>query len=136
MAILASANEILVDFNGNRAYLTDDSLYVYDAADVNVVPGFIKHNNSDLGEPSLDKHINGLDVDYKGAFTLTMVFDDEGTYIFDVPNSATRTTKWMHYPVYLREPFQKLYTLLTTSTAGMTIYGLELDFNTVPRRKT
>lgn len=136
MAILANANEILIDLDGYRAYLTDDALYVYDADDTEVVGGYIRHNETDLGEPSLDKHINGVDVDYKGILTLYFYFDGEQEHSITVPNSASRTTRWVHFPVSSREPFQKIRSLVVSATSGTILYGLEYDFNVVQRRRS
>ena len=134
--ILANANEILVDFNGNRAYLTDDKLYVYDATDTTETPGYIRHNNSDLGEPSVDKHLNGIDIDYEGMLLLYMYQDGVAQKTFTVPYSADRTTLWMHYPTMDRVPFQKIYFHVYTVTTDTTIYGLEVDFNVTKRRRS
>lgn len=135
MAILANANEILIDSDGNIAYLTDDKLYVYDADDTEVVGGYIKHIETDLGEPSVDKHLNGIDIDYKGTVTVYIYVDGVNEHTFSLPNRATRGTAWVHYPLAGRVPFQKFYTHFVTATAGTTIYGFEIDFNVTQRRR-
>jgi hypothetical protein len=134
--ILALANTILVDFDGNRAYLTDDKLYIYDSTNLEVVWSFIKHNDSDLGEPSIDKHLNGIDVDYVGDMSITVYLDNVYAWTFAIPYSATRTTVWMHYPITERLPFQKLFTSVVTATPGTKVYGIEIDFNTTKRRRS
>lgn len=135
MAILANANEILVDSDGNIGYLSDDNLYVYDDTDTTEVAGYIRHNNTDLGEPSSDKHVNGIDVDYKGTITIFFYLDEAISHTYTLPTKAVRGTAWVHYPLGARIPFQKFYTHIQTVTPDTTIYGFEIDFNAISRRR-
>jgi len=135
MAILENANEILEDADGNVAYLTDDELYIYDATDVTQTAGYIKHAETDLGEPSLDKHVNYLDIDYKGIFLIYVYMDGVAEYTYILPFSADRTRQWIYLPLDARKPVKRVYLHYYTITADSVIYGTEIDFNVVQRRK-
>lgn len=135
MVILSVANDILVDFEGNLAYLTDDKLYTFDSSDELIVGASLTSNNSDLGEPGVDKLINFVDADYSGAFNITFYFDNSASYTMTFPNSASRTTKWTDFPLSKRRAFQKLKIMITTSTPNTIINGLEIDFSVMARRR-
>ena len=105
MAILANANEILIDFSGNRAYLTDDKLYVYNTADTTEVGGYLQSNIGDIGEAAIDKHFDGIDVDYIGQVTVYIWSDTLLTKQFILPVHNGRTTEWIHAPLNTRYPF-------------------------------
>lgn len=135
MAILETANDILIDFNGNRAYLQDDKLWVRNIADTNLTPGYIMFNESDLGEPSVDKHYNYIDIDYKGSLQVRFFLDRTLKHSYTLPTSTNRTTAWVHYPLDNRSPFQKTYLVFVTSTADTELYGFEVDFSVNKRRR-
>ena len=63
--ILGNANDILVDLNGEINYLQDDTLWIYDNADSELIGAQVVFNNSDLGEPGIEKLINFVDVIFK-----------------------------------------------------------------------
>lgn len=135
MAILQDANDILIDFDGHISYLTDDKLYVYDDTDTTILGASLTSNNSDMGEPMADKLINYVDVDYVGAFNLTFYFDNVAIWTMIFTTKATRGTIWRDFPISKRKAFQKLKVVLTTSTPNTKIYGLEIDFSVLKRRR-
>jgi hypothetical protein len=92
-------------------------------------------NNSDLGEPSIDKHLIYIDVDYKGSLSIRFFLDKEMKHSYTLPNVTTRTTRWVYYPLDSRSPFQKMYVVFVTSTPGSELYGYELDFSINKRRR-
>ena len=104
---LGGANKLLVDLSGNRAYLTDDSLITYDASDTSTPTAYITLNESDFGEPSVDKLINHIDVDYEGDLKLTLITDNFA-HTYTLSDSAARTTTWLDLPLFRRIKFQKI----------------------------
>lgn len=135
MDILATANEILIDLDGEIAYLEDDTLWVRDASDVTLVGCSIVFNNSDLGVPDIDKLINFVDVDYVGAFNLSFYLDGVGVHTAVFSNRATRATVWQSFPTAKRKAFQKLKLVITASDKDTKIYGIEIDFSVLRRRR-
>lgn len=133
--ILANANEILVDLNGNIAYLQDDKLWIKDTNDTELIGCSIVFNDSDLGEPGIEKLINFADVDYVGAFNLSFYFDGTVIHTMKFSTKATRGTVWRDFPLAKRKAFQKLKLVITASTKTTKIYGLEIDFNVLRRRR-
>ena len=134
-SILASANDILIDLNGQAAYLQDFDLWVYDSSDPVTIGATIEFNNSDLGVPEADKLLNFVDVDYIGAFNLTFYLDGVARHTMVFNSSVTRTTKWLSYPLSKRKAFQKLKLVLTASEKTTKIYGIEIDFDIIRRRR-
>ena len=134
--ILTEANDVLIDFDGKRAYLTDDALWVYDTADTNVTDGYVTSNNSDLGYPDVDKLLNYIDVDYKGTVQVIVYQDGNGIHIFNPPDKTSRGTKWLYLPLRKRKAFQKIKIVLASSDPDAIIYGVELDFSVLKRRRT
>ena len=133
--ILSEANDILIDSDGHRAYLTDDSLYVYTLLDVNVPPSYLTTNSGDLNEPSVDKLLNCLDIDYSSSgLSIAIYYEDVYKFSLSVPASANRTSKQLWVPLQYRMPVQKLKIKVINTTLLTTLYGLEVDFNIIKRR--
>lgn len=135
MAILTDANEILIDFNGNINYLTNDKLYIYDNTDTEIVGGLVKTSSSDMTEPTIDKLINSIDCDYVGSFKITFIFDNVPIHTIELPYSSTRTTKWVSFPLQRRIPLQKIQLAITSGIKNTIIYGIEIDFTVLKRRR-
>jgi hypothetical protein len=133
--ILADAVDILTDQTGHIAYLQTDTLWEYDITDTTVVGGSITFNNSDLGYPDIDKLIDFLDVDYEGAFNLSFYADGGLQKTLTFADKSTRGTVWRDYPLATRQPFQKLRLYVTSATADTKIYGIEIDFSILKRRR-
>jgi len=133
--ILADAVDILIDQAGHIAYLQTDILWEYDITDTTVVGGSITFNNSDLGYPDIDKLINFVDVDYEGAFDLSFYADGSLQKTLLFADKSTRGTVWRDYPLTTRKPFQKLKLYITSATADTKIYGIEIDFSILKRRR-
>ena len=135
MAILEDANDILIDSSGKIAYLQDAKLWINDDTDVTKITATITFNNSDLGEPSAEKLINYMDVDYIGAFSISFKLDDVAIHTMSFSNLDTRGTVYQSYPLNKRKPFQKIQLAITANIIGTKIYGLELDFELLRRRR-
>ena len=136
--ILTVANDVLVDPNGELAYLTPDKLYVYDITDTTQISATLITSSIDFGEPSIDKLLNFVDADYIGQFSITFTFDGaehSPMYVMSFPQSAVRTTLWKSHPLVDRIPHQKFAMKITSITAGTKIYGLELDYGGLRRRR-
>ncbi len=133
--ILTNANDVLIDLNGELSYLQDDVLWIYDPTDTELVGASIIFNNSDLGEPTVEKLMNFADVDYIGAFNLTFYMDGTGIHTMEFGTKATRGTAWQDFPLTKRKAFQKLKLVITASAKTTKIYGLELDFSILRRRR-
>ena len=135
MFILTSANDILIDFNGDPAYLTNDTLYVHDTTDTTEVGASLVTNNSDLGEPTLDKLCNLFDLDYTGEVHVYVLLDGVTITDFTTTYSASRRTQYFYMPLAARRPFQKISFIINTATIGSILYGIEIDFSVLKRRK-
>lgn len=135
MAILAEANDVLIDLNGELAYLTDSELYIRDTSDTTSVGAYIISGESDLGEPQIEKLLNFVDIDYVGAFNLTFYLDGLAVHTMSFTATATRTTVWRDYPLSKRRPFQKLKLVIGASLPTTKIYGIEIDFSVLRRRR-
>lgn len=132
--ILVNANDILIDHNGQLAYLTDNSLYIYHLDTVDSIGGLIILNNSDLNEPHLDKLLNYIEVDYKGTIELYFYFDDQYVCKLTAPKATSRTTKLLYFPLRFRRPFQRLQIKMLSKDRSTIIYNLEVDFDVLPKR--
>ena len=135
MAILEDANEILIDLDGEIAYLQGDALWVRDTSDEELVGATVEFNNSDLGVPDIDKLLNFADVDYEGAFTLTFEFDGTAIHTMTFADTASRSTKWQDFPLIKRKSFKKLKMVIIASAKDTKIYGIEIDFTVLRRRR-
>ncbi len=133
--ILANANDILVDLNGDLAYLQDEILWIRDETDTELIGCSIVFNDSDLGEPGIEKLLNYADVDYIGAFDLTYYLDGIAIHTMNFSTKATRDTAWQDFPLAKRRAFQKLKLVITASAKTTKIYGLEIDFSVLRRRR-
>lgn len=135
MAILSTANEVLIDLNGDIAYLQDDTLWIRDTTDTELLGAYIIFNDSDLGEPGVDKLLNFIDVDYVGAFNLTVYFNGTAVHTFQFGTKGSRGTTWRDFPLAKRKAFQKLKIAISASAKTTKIYGLEIDFQVLRRRR-
>ena len=133
--ILSTANDVLIDLNGEIAYLENSKVWTYDATDTELIGSQVTFNDSDLGQPTLEKLINFADADYIGAFDLSFYFDGTFSHTMSFPTSATRTTADIDFPLAKRKAMTKIK-LIVTATAKITkIYGLEIDFSLLRRRR-
>lgn len=124
---LSNVNDILIDFDGHPNYLQSDSFFVYDASDLVVPAVLLQTNNSDLGEPSLDKLLNFIDLDFKGPITVLVYYENVGTF-FITANSATRITKRLYVPLKNRKPAKKIKFGFAAADSTTILYGMEIDF--------
>jgi len=135
MELLTITNQILVDLEGNLAYLTNDKLYIYNSGDIFNSSGFITHHSSDLGEPSLDKQLNFIDVDWEGTLQILVYLDGAHKHTFILAGSAgIRSTAKLDFPLAKRKAFQKMYLKIQSSAHNSIIYSIELDINGIKRR--
>ena len=140
MATLDTA-EILIDFDGKVNYLTPTTLEVYNESGLDLgITGVFGSGYSDLGEPSVDKLLNAIDIDYVGQCNIFFSFQSlDGTSatssIFTLPSKASRGTYWLQLPLAERRAFQKIAYWFTEPTHGTKIYGLEIDFSILKRRR-
>lgn len=135
MAILADAVDILIDHDGEVAYLQSNTLWEYYSSDTTIVGGSITFNNSDLGEPSIEKLINFVDVDYEGSFSLSFYLDGALVHTMTFADKASRGTVWRDFPLQYRKVFQKLKLYITSATNDTKIYSIEIDFSVLKRRR-
>lgn len=135
MAFLQDANSLLIDVDGNVAYLQDSALWEYDATDTTSVYGQVSYAENDLGEPSIDKLLNFVDVDYEGTFTLSILTDNITLTTLIFTDKATRGTVWRSIPLTDRKPFQKLEMWASSFTSDTKIYSIEIDFDVLKRRR-
>lgn len=140
MATLDTA-EIIIDQDGKIAYLTPEELWVYDegGADLGIF-GILSSGYSDLGEPSVDKLLNYIDLDYIGQFNIFFEFTSldgqlGGTSSFTVPEKTTRGTYQLYIPLKERKAFQKLRYWFAEPIHGTKIYNMEIDFSILRRRR-
>lgn len=140
MATLDTAH-VLVDFDGNLAYLTPTTLEIYDPAGADLgITGILESGSTDLGEPTVDKLLNSVDIDYKGQCNIFFSFENlDGnsfsTSVYTLPYKADRGTIWLHVPLIQRKAFQKISYWLTDPIQGTIIYGIEIDFSVLRRRR-
>lgn len=135
MAILEDANEILIDFNGEIAYLQGDALWIRDTSDAELIGATVEFNDSDLGVPDIDKLLNFADVDYEGAFTLTFEFDGTAIHTMTFADKVTRGVAWQDFPLIKRKGFRKLKMVIVASAKDTKIYSIEIDFTVLRRRR-
>jgi hypothetical protein len=134
--VLLNANDILIDISGKIAYLGDSVLHIYDNTDTTEVTGQVISPSTDLGEPSVDKLMNGIDIDYIGQISIGYYFEGQSQPVIqDFTYTATRTTVWREYPLIHRKAFQKLAYFILTNTKGTKVYGIEFDVNPLKRRR-
>jgi hypothetical protein len=133
--ILANANDILIDQDGELAYLQDNTMWVYDASDAELLGATVIFNNTDLGVPDVDKVINFVDTDYVGAFTLSFTLDNTLIHTMTFSNQVTRSGAWQDFPLRKRKSFRKLQMTIIAETLGTKIYSLEIDFDVIRRRR-
>lgn len=127
---------IIIDQTGTLAYLSPTTLEVYDNTGPDVgISGIFSSGESDLGEPSVDKLVNYIDVDYVGKFNIWFKLDDMSTSVITVDTKATRGTAWIYLPLVERKAFQKLQYWIDGPTHGTEIYGIEIDFSILKRRR-
>lgn len=136
MSILATANDLLVDFDGNIAYLTNDYLYTHDVTDTTETGGYVTTNNSDLGHEDVDKLVNFIDIDYIGTIQVLVYQDGTAIHLFEPPDKSTRGTKWLYMPLIKRKAFQKIEVKIGSSDPDAIVYGVVLDFSVLKRRRT
>lgn len=132
---------IMIDQDGKLAYLIPTMLEVYNSTgpDLGTV-GVFSSGISDLGEPSVDKLLNYIDIDYIGQCNISFNFYGlDGTSftssVFALPTKSTRGTYWLQIPTSERKAFQKLKYWLTEPINGTIIYNLEINFSALKRRR-
>ena len=134
MQILEFANDILIDPKGYKAYLTDEKLYIRDPQDTSNPLGYLLTNESDLGEPGIDKLVNYLHFDYVGTFDISFYIGENRLATLTAPLTSTRRVGQLYMPLTTRKPFQKLMILIRTTHIGSEMYGMELDFSVMKKR--
>lgn len=139
MATLDTAQP-LISFDGSVSYLTPSELYVYDPTDTTEITAVLRSGYSDLGEPSVDKLLNYIDLDYKGQFSILITFESEdgatySTSSFLLPEHIDRQTTWFRLPLAQRKAFKKMAYWFVEPTEGTIIYGMEIDFSVLRRRR-
>jgi len=127
-------SEIMYDFEGYPSYLFQAVWYTRDTTNTTVINGYLITNNSALGEISVDKLINYLDCDYKGAFTIGIYYDGILQITLTAPTRSSRGFSRIYMPLIHRKAFQKLKLYITCLTAGTIIYSIEPDFSLLNRR--
>lgn len=139
-SILANANDIFVDFDGNKAYLTDDKLFVYYAFDEVYPAAYADSNSTDLGAPGADKLVNYVDLDYTGTVTL-YIYNEDAVFIgsspiatLSYPFRSGRGTVRRYVPITSRKPAYKISFRPQSTDATTEIYGMEVDFTPINRR--
>lgn len=134
---LNNANDILIDLDGDRAYLEDNALWTHDILSAGNPDAAIEFNKTDLGEPSIDKLINYFDIDYTGAFTLYLYYDNASLAWSStmVDHSTSRSTEWICLPLVNRRAFQKMFLVIVANDANAKIYSIEIDFQVLKRRR-
>jgi len=135
MAILEDANEVLINFDGELAYLQDTTLWIRDTSDTELVGATVEFNTSDLGVPDIDKLLNFVDVDYEGAFTLTFTLDGTSVHTMTMDDKAIRDVEWQDFPLSKRKAFRKLQMTIVASAKDTKIYSIEIDFDILRRRR-
>ena len=131
----SGAIQILVDLNGNTAYLTPQELYIYDSNSTDVIQGSLLTNESDLGEPTVDKLLNSIEIDFKGKVSIGVYLDGTYNCLLEAGPSSVRTTNFLYVPLIKRKAFQKVRLYFTTTTPGTVLYGTEIDFDILKKRK-
>jgi len=133
--ILSTANDVLIDLNGEIAYLEDTKVWTYDATDTELIGAAVTFNDSDLGQPTLEKLINFADADYIGAFDLSFYYDGTFIHTMSFPTSAIRTTVDIDFPLVKRKAHTKIQIVATATAKTTKIYRLEVDFSLLKRRR-
>lgn len=133
--ILSTANDLLIDFSGYISYVTDYAFYTHDATDTTETGAYVVTNDSDLGYPDVDKLVNFIDLDYKGTIQVLIYQDGTATHIFNPPDKTSRGTRWLYMPLRKRVAFQKIKIKIASTDPDSIVYGAELDFNVLKRRR-
>ena len=132
---IGSIIDILIDSNGEKAFLTSNKLYIYNSSDTTVPTSYIKTPETDLGEPEVDKYLNGFNLDYYGKFTITFYLDGIAQTALTSETATNRDLWWRDMALSTRKPFRKIHANISTTTLNSIFYGLELDIDTALRRR-
>jgi hypothetical protein len=135
MAILETANDILIDLDGELVFVQDTAIYGRDTTDTTEIGATVIFNNSDLGVPDIDKLINLIDVDYIGTFSIQFDLDGSTVHTANFPTKASRGTVYQDFPLAKRKAFQKLKMTINASDKTTKIYSIEIDFTILKRRR-
>lgn len=125
---------ILIDFDGNPVYLYSDELYAYSVSGTGYSTGYCITNHSDLGEASIDKLLNYIDIDYSGSCSIQVFYDNIAQFTLIPDILTSRGTRQIYIPLSNRHPLQKLRLLISFNTITTRINKLELDFGTLKRK--
>jgi hypothetical protein len=132
--ILSTANDVLIDFDGNLAYLQNTALWTRDTNDTTVMHGYITTYESDLQQASMDKLLNYIDIDYIQDITIDVYCDGAKTQTLITTSSDSRTSERLYVYLHNRKAFKKIKLVFYTATAGAKLYGAELDITILKRR--
>lgn len=133
---LTNATDIFIDLNGERAYLETDKLWTYASGDYTMPEALLVFNNTDLGEPGIDKLFNEFIFDYIGTWTL-YVYDDNSTsqiWTKTLTDHTSRGVEKFYFPLASRRAFKKCYFRLSTTDRDAKLYGFEVDFQILRQR--
>lgn len=133
--VFSQALLTLIDFNGERAYLTNTELYTHDATDEIVVEAYLTTNSSDLGEFGVDKLLNFIEIDYIGKVYIDVYYDSVLQFTLTSNTVTSRTSDFLYTPLTKRIAFQKLILKIRTTDANTYLYKAELDFSVLKRRR-
>lgn len=134
--VLTNAQDILIDLDGQRAYLEVDALWTYASGDNAMPTAILRFNTSDLGEPGIDKLFNEFIFDYAGSWNLYVYDDNSSSPIWSttLTDHATRAVEKFYYPIANRRAFKKFYFILSTNDSDARLYGIEIDFQVLKQR--
>lgn len=126
--------DMLINHDGNIAYLYNNKLYEYNISSTYNEGAYLVTNTSDLGEMSVDKLLNYIDLDFKGTIFVYINYDNNQFILLQRAESASRTIKRIFIPLSLRRPFMKIAIRLNTNDNTTQVYKFELDFGILKRR--
>ena len=130
-------SELFINLTGKIALLSTNTqnLYVEGTLVPSYYDGYLETNNSDLSEPNIDKLINYLEIDFQGRLDTLVYSDGNLLYTFNTDNASVRTTNFLHMPLSLRKAFQKIRLVFQTTTPNTKLYGVEVDFSILKKRR-
>lgn len=129
-----NVNDIFIDENGELVFLSDLKFYKYGTS-ITQVTGNLESGDSDLGEPNIDKVVESITAQYKGAFTLGVYLDGTLQYALSFPYTSTRQTLTLFALPQYRIASEKIRFKIESTTNITEIYNLQLDYIILPRRR-
>lgn len=126
--------KILINPDGDAVYLFSDEIYENTSTGTSLSSGYVLTNSSDLGEISIDKLLNSIDLDYTGSCNIELYYDGILASTLTPSIVASRSLKHLFVPLISRYSFQKLAIKINFLTVSTRINKLELDINPLKRR--